>query len=462
VASGVLSGSSEPYFSLPGGGVGFAVGLEYRKERSKTDYDPLRRGAFPIDTPSGPKGTLVRDLGEEFEQVSLVFDPSVGVANQRGGFSVREAFAEVSLPLFKDRLWAHDLTLDGSVRFSEYSTLGSTFTWNYGLGWSPIPDLRLRAALSEATRVPNIGELFGPAQGVKLFPTDPCDGVDVTETGGSTVDQNCRQALQALGVTGQFIDQRNQSFTGIRSGNPLLQEETARTYTFGMVVQPRFLEGLSLSLDYFDIELEGAITSISSQNIVDSCYESSSIANQFCGLLGREQGTGHLNFVLQQELNFAALKTAGVEFATDYAFSWGDHDFRAKLGATWVGHLDRYFDPVDKSKKDPELGELDRPEWAGNARLIWEHGPLGLQWHTQYIGEQVISEIDQIGTRYGREVMMGDTFLHSLAFRYDLNERYQVYGSVNNLTNESVFITTVASPTTAIGRFFQLGLRGKF
>src|SRR5262249_52966194 len=149
--------------------------------------------------PSGRAGTRVSDL-PGIRQKGLVFDPATTVRNSGGSFDVKEAFAELSFPLLRGARFADELTLDAAARYSSYSTIGSTLTWNVGASWAPIRDVRLRSTVAQAVRAPNIDELFAPEQGAFFQPMDPCDqdAIDALkqsgDSRGAVREKNCRAA----------------------------------------------------------------------------------------------------------------------------------------------------------------------------------------------------------------------------------------------------------------------------
>ena len=132
---GELSG-----FELPGGAVGFAVGMEYRDEENSQKYDPLVLGQLPVTTIDGNQGDLIRDLPNV--QNSLVFDPEQLLSNSSGSYDVWEIYGELLLPLLADRQFARELSLNLAYRYSDYSTVGGTDTWNIGTTWAPVDDVK--------------------------------------------------------------------------------------------------------------------------------------------------------------------------------------------------------------------------------------------------------------------------------------------------------------------------------
>lgn len=476
VASAILSGDSSDYFELPAGPVGFVVGAEYRKEQSKVSYSDARLGVLPAGSPNA--GANISQISSN---ASLLFRPNIGFASTTASdsnYDVSEVFAEASLPLLADMALAKELTIDGAVRYSEYSTVGDTLTWKLSGSYAPVEDIRFRATLSEAVRAPNIGELFAPQQGTTFRPSDPCSVQNIANATlvdaavGAARETNCRTLLGAIGVNVEdgggnyaFVDPLSAAFGGITGGNPDLQEETAETYTLGFVAQPRFLEGLTVSVDYWSVEIDDAIRRVDSQDTVDGCYDSLSGPNlAFCNNFTRNTDPtsaqfGGLNFLSQTFVNFARFEAAGTDFAVSYDFGYGENDFNATVQGTKAEKLDLFRDPSDPNLVDPELGETGRPEWAVNLFLDWERGPFRLGWQTQYLSEQTELgvEIDELDALFGPIGNAGDSYRHDIEWGYEHSEELSLYGGVNNVSDESPFRTQVAYPVSPRGRFFFVG-----
>jgi len=465
VYSGFVSGTLD-FFELPGGKIAFAAGAEYREEESTSKYDGLILGVVPVDTPDANAGELVRDLG--LAQNSLVFDPETIVNNSSGDYDVSEVFLELSFPILADAYLARELTFDAAARLSDYSTIGSTQTWNVGLSWAPVDDLRLRGTYAEAIRAPNIFELFDPEQGITISrDLEPCDAaaIDQLLSAGDPRGANRQANCLAAGIPAGWVNPLTARFSGVSQGNADLEEETAETLSFGVVLQPRFLDGLTVSVDYWDIEIEDAIEAVSARDILNNCYDAASFPNQYCGLFERNQDTNSaqylgLTFLRQTRINFGSIETAGVDFSAEYLFALGEHEFLAGVSGTWVDKLDYFFDPSDSSAVDPELGELGRPEWAGTARLEWQRGPYMLGWQTLYMDEQGLRsvEIEEYRVDYGPAGIEDEFYSHDLYFGFDFTDAVQIYGGINNVTDEEPFKTEQAYPVSPLGRYFFLGV----
>lgn len=476
---GAITGDTSEFFNTGAGPVGFAVGAEYRSERSKSIFDDLVLGILPVTTPDGNAGQLLTDIfdgvDEEEEgtpQSSLVFDSESLIQNVTGNYDVGDVFAEISVPVVRDMQFAQDLTLDAAVRYSDYSTVGSTLTWKVGGSWTPISGMRIRGTYSVAVRAPNIQELFSPAQGAFFRPIDPCDVDEIDALNAAGDPRGPIRAANCLadGISAGFTDPLTARFVGETSGNPDLTEETAKSFTIGAILRPEALPGLTLTVDYWNIRIDNAIDAPSSQDIVDGCYDSLVFPdNEFCPLIRRNDDItspqfNGLEFIRQQQLNIGALEAAGIDFTARYQFEIQEFAVTLNVSGTKMQKLDRFFDPSNPSAVDPELGELQRPKWAGNINTTVQRGPVTLNYQMQYLGKQALRgvEIETAPTLFGPAGIAGNSFIHDISFRIDLNDRFQIYGGVNNLGDKQPFLTENAFPVSPIGRLFFLGANARF
>ena len=237
VATAFLTGDSSKLFELPAGAR--SVG----RPASSTARRRARASRHPRTRPGSHSVTML-----------LPSD---------GRYDVSEVFAEVNVPLLSERPFADKLSVDGAVRYSDYSTTGGATTWKAGLTWAPVFDLRLSATIAEATRAPNIGELFDPGGQTFQCIDDPCDINNLNE-GTEFRAANCAALLTSLGVDPTTYTDPNSAFvSGSLRGNTDLTEEVAESFTVGLQYSPRWAEGLLFRIDYYDIELTDAINTAS-------------------------------------------------------------------------------------------------------------------------------------------------------------------------------------------------------
>ena len=483
VFAGSIYGDTSDLFELPSGPISFAAGFEYREESSDARFDPWRRGILPAGSPAGA-GTFLGDISAN---TSLTFRPQLSTNNEFGEYDVSEIFVEASVPLLSDLPGVYDLTAEFAARYSDYSSIGDTTAWKANIVYSPIQSLAIRATYNEAVRAPNITELFGPQIGATFRPDDPCDVAQINAiradnpTLADQVQANCLADFANRGIANVnsngdplytdtngdyiFADPLSASFGGLTGGNPDLEEEAAETFTAGFVFQPEFLEGFNFSFDYWAIEIDDAIEAVTSQNTVDGCYRGATLNTAFCELFDRNGDSsslqaGGFTFLRQTTINFAKLETSGYDMSASYSFEVGDSNFDISVQGTKVNELDNFENPLDLSAVNPELGEIGRPEYAGNIFLGWSKGDIGLGWQTQYIGEMLYGgiEVEVAESLYGRSVFRGDTFLHDFNAFWNVNDQTRVYGGIRNVADEMPFVTENAFPASPRGRFFFVGV----
>ena len=473
VATLAVTGDTSTFLNLWGGAIGFVVGAEYREEKSRFTYNDFSLGLLPPNSPAGPAGAFIGDIVPGL--AALDFDGQNRVLNTFGKFDVKEVFGEILLPIVRDRRFFEELSIGAAGRYADYSTIGGAFTWNVNGIWAPVRDIRLRGTYAKAIRAPNIFELFSPDQGAVFRVTDPCEQaeIDAAFARGDPNAQNRLNNCRADGIPAGFEDPLTARFGGVSGGNPDLQEERATTWTAGVVLQPRWVPGLTLSADYYSIRIEDAIEAVTAQDIVNSCYDLPTFPNQFCGLFRRNRTPGSptflgFQFLRQSQINFAALETSGVDFSANLRFDVDDNRFGLSLNGNWTERLDRFFDPLRPDVANPALREQGVPEWAGTGSFFWNKGPFTFTWRTQFIGEQAIAsavQIERVGEgaqEFGPEVIASPVWVHGFELRFDLDQRFQISGGINNLTNEEPYIATRSYPVSGLGRFVFFGVRGRF
>ncbi|TLZ04745.1 MAG: TonB-dependent receptor [Gammaproteobacteria bacterium] len=322
--------------------------------------------------------------------------PSKAIA---GGFHVWEAFTEARLPLVDDKPGAYRLSLEAGYRYSSYSLGFDTNTYKIGLNWAPIEDVRLRGGYNRAVRAPNLDELYEPAVVGAGGTADPCWGPINPATG--FVGSNLTPAQCAsTGVTaaqyGHISVNPAAQINTLVGGNTTLVPETADTYTYGVVFQPRAIPNLVASLDAYDIKIKKTIISLTSNTIINDCAVSNDPAS--CALIHRGP-TGSLwlntnNFVQATFLNIGNQSTKGIDLATRYRLDLG-HGHR--LGFNLAGTYAREF----LTQPLPTAAAYDCKGYWGstcNAPLpSWRH-VLNTDWVTPWAGLDVTVRWRYIGS----------------------------------------------------------------
>lgn len=467
VVNANLSGS---LFELPAGPLGVAVGAEYREEKSSDQYDPL--------TNTG---------GNTGNQIP----------NTKGRFDVTEVYGEVRVPILADRPFFQELSVNGAARYSDYSTVGGVFSWNAGAEWSPFDGLRFRGAYAEANRAPNIGELFSAAS--ETFPAvnDPCNLA--TATSNRPLDVACRAipgiaANIAQNGIFEYTNADLQGINGFDSGNPNLEEETAKTLTLGVVVAPRAVPGFSFSADYFDIKVDNAINAVPRDTSIEQCLATG--LEVFCNSVIRDPNTGFILTVNAAQQNIASIETSGVDFVLRYGRDLGfagDDRLDLNLAYTYLIKLNQT--PIIGADEIKERGQLaDGPDGTrlgagfkhkATARATYTIGGFTGSWQVNYFGKikadkdfdpSTISDdpVEQEQLVDINEV--GDAFYHDIQLRYAVGEeeRFQFYVGVDNLFDRDPpniptgFVSSITGTETAAdvydvyGRRFYAGVQVRF
>ncbi|MBA3880861.1 MAG: TonB-dependent receptor [Sphingobium sp.] len=472
VITATVTGDTGGFFNLPGGAPQFSAGFEYRRETSSSRFSDLELGLLPAGSPAGPAGTFIGSISANQQ---LIFDPSTRTLNTGGAFDVKEVFGELRLPLLRDTPFAHELTVGAAGRYADYSTVGGTFTWNVNAVYAPVRDIRFRGTYARAIRAPNIAELFSPAQGATFRPSDPCDLVNRGLNPNRAA--NCLAAATALGIPNpaQFLATYNDPltgrFSGTSGGNPNLRRETATTWSVGSVIQPRWVRGLTLSADYYSIRINDAISAVSAQDIVNTCYDNITFPNQFCALFRRNGPTAGpatfgFNFLQQTQLNFGRIETSGIDFSVNYNFNIGAST-KVNLGVSgnWTEKVDRFFDPGNPNLVNPALREQSVPEFSGVVTANVSRGPLSLNYSLQYIQSTAaagVIQIERIQAEFGNAGFAPDYYVQNLSVGIEVNKKFSFYAGVNNLTDLQPYLASSAYPVSGVGRYVFAGVRTRF
>lgn len=320
-------------FDLPAGVVGFAAGAEYREEEGGS-----RRSAV----------TQAGDSAGNFAQ------------STSGEYDVTEVYAEFNIPLLKDAPLAKSLSTDVAFRYSDYDTIGDDSTYKLGISWAPFDDIRFRAVQSTAFRAPNIMELFGGISDTFDAVGDPCSGWAGDTT--TTVGANCA----AAGVPAAYVQNAGQLKVS-EGGNPDLEAETAENFTFGAVWTPSFIEDFSLSLDYYEIEVEDAIDSRDATSVMNNCYNTAGLSSTDCTRIGRNAQGNIVRLEVLNE-NLAEIETSGVDMTLNYAMD-------TSIGRLSFAWLANYLIEYKETTSDGTTIEYtdrianDNSAWSGYPRI---------------------------------------------------------------------------------------------
>lgn len=354
-----------PLFDLPAGPVSAAFGTEYRKDTLRLRNDDLSRFG----------GTT-----------------EITVPDTDGSISVYEGFAEVNIPLLANRPFAEHLNVDLSARLANYDidTVGNVFTYRAGVSWKPIEDIHFRFQYARAERAPDLTELFSPARGdTDSGIIDPCDGVDADTSGSLGVNCRADPGIAAVIAENDVFETDLGSLLSTNEGNIDLESETSDSYTAGVVLTPRSIPGLALSVDYYDITIDNVIELFDNNLLLDNCYQSDQSVDQnfFCDRIARDLDNGDIALIRQFETNSDRLSTRGLDLAAQYRFNLeslgvpGRFDIRAN--ATHV--LDREVTRLGVTTDTRDsLADAAAFKWRALGSLAWRHGDFRLRYKVEY------------------------------------------------------------------------------
>ena len=428
VASGLLAGDLSQLFSLPGGPIGFALGGEYRRETNEYRQDPLVKSGY----------TFYNSIAD--------FTPPA--------FEVKEAFAETRIPLLKDLPLIRSLELNGAARVADYKrgNVGTVWSYNFGGDYQPIEDVRFRANYARSVRAPNLSELFSPQAQSFASIEDPCAADNLA--GGTTGRRAANCA--AAGIPTSFNYVYNQTLEIVQGGNPDLRQENSDSYTYGAVVTPRWVPGLTLSVDYYNIKVNDVISAVGAQQIVDQCYDAPSLENQFCSAFqrvgaGQTGPNGEQAFriiegsLLQSSLNYARLRVRGIDFDLNYTRNFGGTRFTSHIIYTHQLENSAFLDPTQPGFADNYLGELSQPRDAFNWNLSADFGKVFGSVEFRYLSKMATgTQIEAFESFQGRPPQdldsyepryYPDIFYANLRFGVNINEKSNFYMGVDNVTD---------------------------
>ena len=445
VLSGSLSGDFGQAFSFPGGGnLGFALGAEYRRETSRYTPDPLILQGYTFSNQLLPTS---------------------------GKFDVKEAFAELRAPLLTDLPFAHSLEVGAAVRLSDYSTIGHTKAYKFDASWSPIRDITFNGTYSTAVRAPNIGELFGGRSQTFAFINDPCNASEI-QNGTSYRAANCAALLSGLGVANPsaYTDIRSTNLPGFAGGNAALKAETAKTWTAGVTLKPRFLSGFSARADWYDIKLKNAINTVDAEQLSQLCVDQATLNNQFCAAITRQNGPGGTTTNLPGNIigfnvipqNVAQFRTSGLDVNLNYVVR------TAKAGTFSLNMIGNYLNRLEfvgtpGAPTTDSRGETYAPKYTVNTDLTWKIGKVSLNYGLLYFSKTL--RFTNLATNANPDIVapqylyLKEHWQHDIYAKVQMGSKIEVYGGINNLFDQKPDLGTRRYPVDSLGRYLYAGMR---
>lgn len=452
----------------------------------------------PIDQVVSPfaETPLSVSVGYEFREESALFNPDeclklaptscLGGAGGNslpvgGSFKTNELYGEGKLALLEDKPLVDILELEFGYRHSHFDTVGATGSWKLGLAWRPTDELLVRVMNQKATRAPNVGELYAPlTSGLDNAIQDPCS------VANTNISATLRQLCISTGMTAAQVGQVADIAAGqinIQSGsNPrrLPNEESAKTLTAGFVWNPTFetVKRVQLSVDYYDIDVDGYIGTNSAQEILDGCY-TLGIAAQ-CSQIKRIGGSLNLpgTGVEAFTTNLSYLQTSGIETAFNFGFDLGNYGT-----LDFGGNVNQYIDVKRLSSPTSRVIDCNgfygtncapQHELKATQRTSWSYNDLTVSLMWRYLGS-IERETAQQASSFAQFRQISSYSYFDLASSYVVSENLTVRFGVDNLFDKSAPIVGADASTTAwnsgntfpayydmLGRTFRLGASLKF
>ena len=372
VFSANLAGTVVP---LPGGDLGFAVGVERRKES----------GGFSPDALAQTGGSTNLAAGPTF-----------------GGYTVDEVYLEVEAPLLSDLPFARELTLTAATRYSDFDTFGDTTNSKFGLRWKPIDSLMIRATVADGFRAPTIADLYGGGSQTFASFTDPCDTSFGSSANNATTRANC---VAAMGDLANSYRQLGQGFTPVNTtnsqtpvaftsgSNPFLTPELSKSQTIGFVWSPGFLPGFNAAVDWWKIRIDDTIIADSPTSILNDCYIqgiASRCAPSVDGAPGfsRDPELGYVSTMVFGGINAGFRKAEGYDVDLTYRWDAGDYgNFTLNSNSTYTvaDYLVSTNDPRHAISSVGVAGSGSTTfRVRSNLSLSWQYGDFGASWTTRY------------------------------------------------------------------------------
>ena len=449
VFTAAISGS---LFDVWGGPVGFAIGYEHREESAEFDPGEYYFGLPDPDDPDGGRTQFGR---------SIPIDPV------SGEFSTNEVFGELTVPLIgrdQNIPMIYSLELNGAARYIDHSLAGGDLTWTAGATWQPIRDITFRGNFTRSVRAPAVTELFNPTSQIFTTADDPCDS-RFLDAGPNPATRQANCAADGLPPDFQsnIVD-----FTarGTLQGNTELENEKADAWTVGAILRPRFLPGLTMTVDWVDIELEGAIQSLNAEQTLQACYDDPNFPTAICDQFTRD-ADGQITFIQTGFANaasrtFAAL-VAELQWRVDTPFLGAESALN--LGVNYI-----YYDELEFRVGQGDLTTLRNSIGYSphqfTANLTYYNQGLRGQVQAQYFGPSRFDPDEALGTREFDGV--GDVVFINTALSYDVNEQFQVRLIVDNLFDADPPFPSpggggrVTYFDGIMGRYFKVGARVRF
>lgn len=385
---------------------------------------PFATWAGPVDIAIGTDVRWEKQITNYVDPLSLANALSVlNSSATNGSFNVKEAFAEVNVPLL-DAEGVARLEINGAARYSDYSTSGGIWSWKTGGTLRLVNDLLLRAVYSRDIRSPSIAEYF----------TTRSVGI------GTVQDPYRNGAVQG-------------NVTVYGGGNRNLTPEISHTLTLGGSYSPHYIPGLRLSVDYYDIDIDNVITSVSAQTLLAQCFAGSPTDPTCSGLIVRKSN-GEIESMTNTVRNLANYNTQGLDIEASYRMPLGNGHLSFRALANHVFHL-----KVDGAEVAGIVGgetAFSTPKWRGSGTVAFDNEDFGANVRVRYVAGGDYNAQPVLNGRNGSRTYV------DLGLQFKTGP-FTLFGNVNNLFDRDPPLTPYITPNyDVIGRYVSGGVKLNF
>lgn len=419
VVSGHVSGELATIFGAP---LSVVVGAEYRDESTHSTVHPS-----------------LQDGSNATRQI----------AASSGGANVKEVFGELRMPLFDGLFEA-----GGAGRLSDYSTVGTEFTWNVNGIFRPASFFHLRGSYGHATRAPDVRELFSPVGSANSTIVDPCandiNPQDGVPDAGRAVPASCAAQLGANYLVS--MPPAGSPASNITGGNPDLDSETAKTLSVGAVINARNLLNFVASVDYYDIRLGNVIGQLSPIQVVRECYVNQpGLPDIYCSLIGRQtSGSRNITAIRTQLFNVADERVRGID--VQGRISWPMLDGQMGLGLNYAYLIERSRREFAGGPIDDYTGRFDANRHQARTALSYSDDRVELVYQTQIMGAALkgtsaanLLAVDDPNVPGDNSNRIGVYVYHEVQASFHAGENYTFTFGVKNLTDRDPPLITAFS-----------------
>jgi outer membrane receptor protein involved in Fe transport len=405
-------------FDIWGGPIEYNVGVESRKE-----FGDFRPDAY-----------MQAGLGR-----------SANILPLKGEYTTKEYFGEVIIPLVSEKNdipFLHELTITGKGRRVDNEVNGKFTAYTGGLQWAPIEDLEFRGNVTKSLRAPSLTELFTPVSPVFTQVADPCSTSNYAAVHPRQAERqaNCQAFFAEYGLptNGSWVSNAvSATVQGTSQGDTGLENESANAWTVGFVARPRFMPGFEMAVDWVDIRVDDAITNLTATDLARACFDNFVYPNPYCDYFTRNPSSagptdaGQITFAQTGFANGAYQSMSGVSLEARY-----QHEFekigRFEIGASYYRLREelRSATGVVIVNSEEQLGS---PTDSAQINLIYEKGPFGARWQTNYVGAELYDRTFGVENRDILEV--NSDYTHNLSLYYDWKESTVFRLAVTNIFN---------------------------